>query len=86
MVKLASVSLGTDPPSKPQPSYFFYPPDIDKLTKSHPPKQTKSPQNSNMLHMFNNNIYTDIKTAYKHDLIPSYFSDLTELKYHKTKH
>ena len=75
MVKLGLVSVWVDPPSKPQPSYFFYPPNIEKLTKSPPPKQTKSPENSNMLHMFNNNIYTDIKTAYKHDLLRSHLSD-----------
>ena len=34
--------------------------------------QTKSPDNSNVLHMFNNNTYTDFRTAYKHVLIPSY--------------
>ena len=62
MVKLGLVSVWVDPPSKPQPSYFFYPPNIEKLTKSPPPKQTKSPENSNMLHMSNNNIYTDKQT------------------------
>ena len=40
--------------------------------------------------MFNNNIYSDFRTAHKHALIPSYIikdlSDLTEPKYHKTKH
>ena len=34
--------MGTDPPCKPQRSYFFYPPDIEKLTKSPPPKETKA--------------------------------------------
>ena len=37
-----------------------------------PPRETKSLDNSNMLHMFNNNTYTDFRTAYKHVLIPSY--------------
>ena len=37
-----------------------------------PPRQTKSPDISNMLHMFNNNTYTDFRTAYKQVLIPSY--------------
>ena len=32
----------------------------------------KSPGNSNMLHIFNNNTYTDFRTANKHVLIPSY--------------
>ena len=36
------------------------------------PRQTKSPNNSNVLHMFNNNTYTDFRTAYRHVLIPSY--------------
>ena len=35
-------------------------------------RQTKSPNNSNVLHMFNNNTYTDFRTAYRHVLIPSY--------------
>ena len=37
------------------------------------PRQTKTPDNSNVLHMFNNNTYTDFRTAYKYILIPSYF-------------
>ena len=37
-----------------------------------PPRQTKSPDNSNVLYVFNNNIYTDFGTAYKLILIPSY--------------
>ena len=36
------------------------------------PRQTKSPNNSNVLHMFNNNTYTDFRIAYRHVLIPSY--------------
>ena len=46
------------PPSKPQPSNFFC-----------PLRQTKSPDSSNTLNMFNNNIYTNFKTADKHMLI-----------------
>ena len=57
-----SVSLGTDPPSKLQPSNFFC-----------PPRQTKSLDNSSMLLIFNNKTYTDFRTAYKHVLIPSWF-------------
>ena len=53
------------PPSKPQPYSFFSP-----LPPS--PRQAKSPDNSNILHMFNNNTYTDFRTAYKHILIPNY--------------
>ena len=34
--------------------------------------QTKSPNNSNVLHMFNNNTLIDFRTAYKHVLNPSY--------------
>ena len=37
-----------------------------------PPRQTKSPDNSNIMHLFNNNIYTDFRTATKQALIPSY--------------
>ena len=35
-----------------------------------PLKETKSPDNSNMLHIFNNNTYTSFRIAYKHILIP----------------
>ena len=50
---LHSASLDPDPSSKPQPSNFFY---LSYLfLKLNPPRQTKSPDNSNMLHMFNNN-------------------------------
>ena len=34
-----------------------------------PLRQTKSPDNPNTLNMFNNNIYINFKTAYKHMLI-----------------
>ena len=37
-----------------------------------PPRQTKSPDNSNTLQMFNNNTYSDFRAVYKHILIPSY--------------
>ena len=61
------------------PAIFFVPPGTEKRNKS--PRQTKSPDNSSMLHMFNNKIYTDFRTAYKHVLIPiCYSSDLTEPK------
>ena len=43
---------------------------IEKLNKA--PRQTKSPDNSNILHMFNNNTFTDFITTYNHILIPSY--------------
>ena len=54
-------------PSKPQTTIL---PGTEKLNK--PPRQTKSPNNSNVLHMFINNTYTDFRTAYEHVLIPSY--------------
>ena len=49
---------------------FPVPPGTEELKK--PPRQTKSPDNSNVLHMFHNNTYTDFRTAYRHVLIPSY--------------
>ena len=62
------------PPIKPEPSNFFYPPPPLQAMKnlSIPPRQTKLPDNSNVLHMFNNNTFTDFRTAYKYVLIPSY--------------
>ena len=36
------------------------------------PRHTKSPGNCSMLHMFNNNTYTDFRIANKRILIPSY--------------
>ena len=50
-----SVSLCTDPPSKPQ-----------VLKNLSCPRHTKSPDNSIVLLMFNNNTYIDFRTAYKH--------------------
>ena len=55
---------------KARPSNLYVPPGTEKLNKS--PRQTISSDYSSMLHMFNNNIYTDFRTAYKHVLIPSY--------------
>ena len=55
------------------PAIFSVLPGTEKYNKS--PRQTKSPDNSNILCMFNNNIDSDFKTAYKHILIPSYSSD-----------
>ena len=43
---------------------------LKKLTS--PLMQTQNPDNSNMSFMFNNNTYSDFRTAYKHVLIPSY--------------
>ena len=36
------------------------------------PRHTESPDNSDMLHMFNNSTYSDFRTAHKHVLIPSH--------------
>ena len=69
---LACVSLGTDPPiSNHNPANFSVPPGTEKLNNP-PPKQTKSPDNSNMLHMFNRNTYTDFRATFKHVLVCSY--------------
>ena len=56
--------LPASSPSSPNPK--------EKLNNKSIQRQTTSPDNSNMLHMFNNNIYTDFGTVYKHVLIPSY--------------
>ena len=70
--------------SKPQPSNLFCPPDTEKLINS--PQVDKSPANSSMLQMFNNNTYLDFRTANKLVLVSSrYSSDLTEVKCHKTE-
>ena len=45
-------------------------PGTEKLFKSH--GETKSPTNSNMLHIFNDNTYTASEEPKKHVLIPSY--------------
>ena len=66
------VSLGADPPSKPQPNNFFCPPDPKKINKAPLPQVDKSLDNSNMLLMFNSNTYNDSRTVNKHILIPSY--------------
>ena len=59
------------PLSKSNPSIFFLSPQTLKDLISSP-RQTKSSDNPNVSHMFNNNTNTDFKTAYKHILIPSY--------------
>ena len=59
------------PLAKHKPAIFFVPQALKNVI-SLPPRQTKSPDNSNVLHMFNKNTYTDFRTAYKHVLIPSY--------------
>ena len=68
--KIVSDWVLPPPKKKPQPGNFSVPPCTEILSES--PRQTKTPDNSNMLHMFNNNTYTDFRTAHKHVLIPSY--------------
>ena len=63
-----SLSLGTDPPPANQnPAISSVPQSLKILTS--PPRQTKSPDNSNTLNMFNNNTYTNFKRTYKHMLL-----------------
>ena len=63
-----SVNLGTDPSwENYSPASFSVPLEMKNLTSF--PKQTKSPGNSNMLRIINNNTYTDFRTASKHVLI-----------------
>ena len=50
-----------------KPAICSVPPDTEILTSS--PRQTKRPDNSNTLNMFDNKIYTDFKTTYKYMLI-----------------
>ena len=71
------------PLSKPQTSIFFSPPSTEEMNKT--PQADKMPDNSNMLHMFNNNIFTDFRTAYKHILIPSYIIRLIYQNQNVTK-
>ena len=66
-----SVSLGTDPALANYNTAIFLLSQASKnLTSS--PRQTKSPDNFNILHMFNNTIYTKSRTACKHVLSFSY--------------
>ena len=56
-----SVSLGTDPPLANTIQQFFSVPQTLK-NLAIPPRSTKSPDNSNVLHMFNNNnTYNDFQ-------------------------
>ena len=63
-------ACGVIPPSKPKFSNFSCPPDTKILNKVRP-RQTTKPDNPNILHVLNCNIYTDFRTACKHVLIPS---------------
>ena len=58
------------PPSKPKLTNILCPAGLKNLISR--PRQTKIPDKCNVLHMFNNNNYTDFRTTYKHVLIPSY--------------
>ena len=49
-----SVSLGTDSPKQITTQQFYLSPQTLKILTS-PPRQTKSPDNSNTLNMFDNN-------------------------------
>ena len=69
-----STSLCTDPFCKPLPSNYFCPEVLKNLISC--PRQTKDPDDSNVLLMFNNNTYIDFRTAYKHVLIPSYYNEV----------
>ena len=45
----------------------------------------KSPDNSHLLLMFNNNTHIDFRTAWKYVLIPSYFIQVIEQNQNVTK-
>ena len=55
--------------AKHNPEIFSVPPCTKKLNKSL--QADKNPDNSNVLYMFDNNTYIDIRTACNHVLIPS---------------
>ena len=78
------VSLGTDPPSKPQPSNFFLSSQALKNLTS-PPRQKTSTDHSNTLHMFNKNTYTDFRTAHKNILTPTYVIQVRQQNQNITK-
>ena len=61
MSSLYSVSLNTDPlQASHNPVTFSVPPGNEKPKES--TQQTKSPDNSNILHMLNNNTFLNINT------------------------
>ena len=65
-----SVSLSTDfSQANHNPAIFLSPQALKNLKI---PSDRQSPDHSNMLHLFNNYMYTDFTTAYKYFLIPSY--------------
>ena len=62
-----SVSLGTDPPPPTTQQFFLSSQALKNLRSTL--RQTNSPDNSNMSHMFNNYTYTDFRTGCKYVLI-----------------
>ena len=66
------------PPANQSPAIFYVPPGTEKPNKS-AWGRLEAQIIPNMLHMFNNNIYTDFRTTCNE-------SDLTEPKCHKTNH
>ena len=83
-----SASLGTNPSKQTTTQQFFSssppPPQTPKNLAS-PHRQTKSPDNSNMLHMFNNNTCADFGAASKYVLIPSYVIQVIQQNQNVTK-
>ena len=67
-VAIVSAWVLTPPLANHNPVTYSVPPDTEKSLW-----QTKSPNNSIMVHMFNSNTYTDFRTTYKHVIILSYF-------------
>ena len=55
-------------PQQTKTQQFLLSPQVMKILTT-PTRQTKSPDNANTSNMFNNNNYTNFKTAYKHMLI-----------------
>ena len=79
-----SITPLTDPPlANHNPAIFPVLPHTEKRNKS--PRQTKSSDNASILHMFNNDTYTDFIIAYKHILIPSYVIQVIEPNQNVTK-
>ena len=60
------------PQANHNPAIFFAPPRHRETQQIPPSRQKKSPDNWNMLHMFNNNTYLDFRIANKHVLVPIY--------------
>ena len=65
------------------PAIFYVPRGTENLISCS--RQMKSPDNSHLLLMFNNNTHVDFRTAWKHVLIPSYFIQVIEQDQNVTK-